>query len=103
MKLLMFVLIVLLGMATIGTRTEAQNYPWCAHYGGLGGTNCGFTTYEQCMATISGMGGSCMQNTQYAAPVPSPTSRRPASPAAAATSHQAQQRTHHNLVAPQPQ
>ena len=103
MKLLMFVLIVLLGVVAIGTRTEAQNYPWCAHYGGLGGTNCGFTTYDQCMATISGMGGSCMQNTQYAAPVASPTARHPASPAAAATSHQAQQKAHQNLVAPQPQ
>jgi hypothetical protein len=103
MKLLMFVLIVFLGMAAIGTSAEAQNYPWCAHYGGLGGTNCGFTTYEQCMATISGMGGSCMQNTQYAAPVPSPTARHPSSPAAAATSHQAQQKAHQSLVAPQPQ
>ena len=103
MKLLMFVLIVLLGVAAIGTRTEAQNYPWCAHYGGPGGTNCGFTTYDQCMATISGMGGSCMQNTQYAAPVASPTARHPASPAAAATSHQNRQKAHQNLVAPQPQ
>jgi biotin synthase-related radical SAM superfamily protein len=98
MKLLMFVLGVLLGTAAIGTSAMAQNYPWCAHYGGLGGTNCGFTTYEQCAATVSGMGGSCMQNTQYA-----PAARRPASPPAAATSHQAQQKTHQNLVAPQPQ
>jgi hypothetical protein len=103
MKLLIFVLGVLLGMSAIGTSAMAQNYPWCAHYGGLGGTNCGFTTYEQCAATVSGMGGSCMQNTQYAPPVPSPAARRPASSAAAATSHQAQQKTHQILVAPQPQ
>ena len=103
MKRLVFGLGILVGVAAIGTRAEAQNYPWCAHYSGLGGTNCGFTTYEQCMATISGMGGSCMQNTQYAAPVPSPTARHPASPAAAATSHQVQQKAHQNLVAPQPQ
>jgi hypothetical protein len=101
MKRLMFVLGVLLGTAAIGTRAEAQNYPWCAHYGGLGGTNCGFTTYEQCMATISGMGGSCMQNTEYKSPAP--TASRPVAPAAAATSHQVQQRAHQNLVAPQPQ
>jgi hypothetical protein len=103
MKLLMFVLIVLLGVAAIGTRTEAQNYPWCAHYGGLGGTNCGFTTNEQCMAAISGLGGSCMQNTQYTAPVPPPTGRRPVAPVTAATSHQARPKAHQNLVAPQPQ
>jgi len=101
MKHSMFVLVLLLG--AIGTSATAQNYPWCAHYSGLGGTNCGFTTYEQCMATISGMGGSCMQNTQYAAPVPPPTGRRPVAPATAATSHQFRQKAHQNLVAPQPQ
>src|SRR5438105_12047186 len=39
-------------------------YPWCAHYSGrMGGApNCGFVTYAQCRATISGLGGSCMQN-----------------------------------------
>src|SRR5579859_7170650 len=32
-------------------------YPWCAAYGGnMGGaSNCGFTTWEQCMATVSGI------------------------------------------------
>jgi hypothetical protein len=49
-------------------RAEAQNYPWCANYGspaGDGGTNCGFTTFQQCLATVSGIGGSCDRNTQY--------------------------------------
>jgi hypothetical protein len=52
-----------------GGNANAQNYPWCAYYGGGdiggGGTNCGFTTFEQCMATLSGMGGFCDRNTQY--------------------------------------
>jgi hypothetical protein len=54
----------------------AQNYPWCASYGGRdgGGTNCGFVTREQCMATISGMGGFCDLNTQYVPP-PGPAPR----------------------------
>jgi hypothetical protein len=33
----------------IGTRAEAQNYPWCAQYSGraLGGAmNCGFTSFR---------------------------------------------------------
>jgi Protein of unknown function (DUF3551) len=36
---------------------------WCAEYGGgAGGSiNCGFHTYEQCRATMSGNGGSCYQ------------------------------------------
>jgi len=33
---------------------------WCAQYNFQGGaTNCGFQTYEQCRAAISGNGGSC--------------------------------------------
>jgi hypothetical protein len=30
-----------------------------------GGRNCGFTTFDQCLATISGIGGTCMRNTMY--------------------------------------
>jgi Protein of unknown function (DUF3551) len=42
---------------------HAQNYPWCAQYGGtFGGSNCGFTTLRQCRATVSGVGGYCYQN-----------------------------------------
>jgi hypothetical protein len=39
--------------------------PWCAQYGGGdkgGGTNCGFYSFEQCMAAISGNGGFCTKN-----------------------------------------
>jgi tetratricopeptide (TPR) repeat protein len=31
---------------------------WCANYSN-GSTNCGFHTFEQCRATVSGVGGSC--------------------------------------------
>jgi hypothetical protein len=27
-----------------------------------GGTNCGFVSYRQCMATVSGIGGFCQRN-----------------------------------------
>jgi len=45
----------------------AIEYPWCAQYSGEdgGGRNCGFSTLEQCRATISGMGGSCEPNLFY--------------------------------------
>jgi hypothetical protein len=44
--------------------SEAAEYPWCAQYGGEdgGGTNCGFTTLEQCRSAISGNGGFCVRN-----------------------------------------
>ena len=42
-------------------------YPWCAVYGGdMGGaSNCGFLTWDQCMATVSGVGGFCEPNQFY--------------------------------------
>jgi hypothetical protein len=44
----------------------AIEYPWCAQYGWKGGRNCGFSSYQQCMATVSGIGGSCERNLFYA-------------------------------------
>jgi len=61
---------ILLAAVAVSTRAEAQNYPWCAYYGRGHGTNCGFTTFEQCMATVSGIGGFCDINTQYIPPGP---------------------------------
>jgi hypothetical protein len=69
MRLSLFVLGSL--VAAAGSPAQAQNYPWCAYYGGRGfggGTNCGFTTFEQCMATVNGIGGFCDRNTQYVPP-----------------------------------
>jgi uncharacterized protein DUF3551 len=46
---------------------HAIEYPWCAQYGrfGDGGRNCGFVSYGQCMATVSGIGGFCERNSFY--------------------------------------
>jgi Protein of unknown function (DUF3551) len=53
-----------------GTAAHAQNYPWCAQYtGSMGGSmNCGFTTWAQCQADVSGIGGFCIRNDTYRAP-----------------------------------
>jgi len=77
MRVLLVVLGILVATAAIGTRAEAQNYPWCARYGGRegGGTNCGFTTFEQCQATVSGIGGFCDRNTLYQPPAGAPGPR----------------------------
>jgi hypothetical protein len=75
MRYLTLIFAILVVSAAIGTRAEAQNYPWCAYYGGGdmgGGENCGFTTIEQCMATVSGIGGMCQVNTQYVPPAGAP-------------------------------
>jgi Protein of unknown function (DUF3551) len=70
MKHLPLLLGVLVATAATGTSARAQNYPWCAQYAGAGGgaTNCGFVSYAQCMQTLQGMGGFCVQNTQYVSP-----------------------------------
>lgn len=60
----LIVLSILVAFA-IGSYAKAQNYPWCAHYSYRDGVTCGFTTFDQCMATISGIGGFCEANTQY--------------------------------------
>ena len=77
MKVCLAMIALCAAMSVLSPSAEAQNYPWCANYGspmGDGGTNCGFTTREQCLATVSGIGGSCDLNTQY---IPPPGPRAP--------------------------
>jgi hypothetical protein len=65
---------ILIGAATLAalsaTTAHAQNYPWCSQYtGSMGGSmNCGFSTYAQCMANVSGIGGFCIRNDTYQPP-----------------------------------
>jgi hypothetical protein len=56
-------------LAPTAARAEIY-YPWCAVYGGDSGgaSNCGFSTIAQCMATVSGIGGSCEPNPFYNPP-----------------------------------
>jgi hypothetical protein len=70
MKALLFAAGLIATAGALPSSAQAQNYPWCAVYGGRGGggQNCGFSTFEQCMATLSGMGGFCNRNTQYVPP-----------------------------------
>jgi len=48
------------------TPAAAREYPWCARYDWTT-TNCGFVSFQQCLATISGIGGRCEQNPRYVA------------------------------------
>jgi len=52
--------------AAASTGAHAQNYPWCAVLNmGDNAYNCGFVSYAQCAASISGIGGFCERNTQF--------------------------------------
>ena len=68
MRISAFVAMMLTAVVTFAPRsaTAAYNLPWCAQYYDSNITSCAFTSYQQCMATISGIGGLCIQNFRYA-------------------------------------
>jgi hypothetical protein len=51
-------------LSLTGTDALADG-PWCARYTNGGGNNCGFYSYEQCLATVTGIGGYCAHNLNY--------------------------------------
>ena len=57
-------LAILLLAAAPSNQAQAREYPWCARYDWTT-TNCGFVSFQQCLATISGIGGRCEQNPRY--------------------------------------
>jgi hypothetical protein len=66
MRITLFALGVLAGAAGFVSGAQAQNYPWCAVLNmGDAAYNCGFVSREQCMTSVSGIGGFCEPNTQY--------------------------------------
>jgi hypothetical protein len=57
--------LIVAALALAGSTAQAREYPWCARYGWTT-YNCGFDTYNQCLATISGVGGYCERNPRFA-------------------------------------
>jgi hypothetical protein len=59
---------VILGLAALGCLAApgpaAKAAAFCAYYYD-GSTNCGFYTFQQCLASVHGVGGSCSQNAAY--------------------------------------
>ena len=58
----------LLVTAGAGHAQSAYDYPWCALYSGRdgpGATSCYYTSREQCMQTLSGIGGTCIRSPYY--------------------------------------
>jgi hypothetical protein len=74
-----FAAFVIASICAPGT-SQAREYPWCAElaieYDYV--ANCGFDTWAQCMATVSGIGGYCRRNFQYTAQPERPPPRKPA-------------------------
>jgi Protein of unknown function (DUF3551) len=54
----------------------APYWPWCSQYGRPSYSHsCAFSSWEQCMATVRGIGGYCYAN-PYSPPPGSARSRR---------------------------
>ena len=73
MRILVLGSLIALGGLSLDAPATAKEPAWCAVYR-TGGNNCGFHTHEQCMATVSGIGGFCNRN-PYAEPE-KPAARR---------------------------
>ena len=60
-------LLAVLAAGSVPGTAQADPYRWCAEYGGSnGGRNCGFVTWEQCRAAISGDNSAfCVPNAHY--------------------------------------
>jgi hypothetical protein len=59
----------LMSAADPASAQSAYSYPWCARMGSRNGpTSCYFTSREQCMTTLSGIGGYCYQSPYYQPP-----------------------------------
>jgi Protein of unknown function (DUF3551) len=56
-------------LAPFISSVQAREYRWCAEYAGgrngIGATVCSFDTLAQCRATVSGLGGFCIENPAY--------------------------------------
>ena len=52
--------------APTAARAQYQMAPWCAYLGSWGGSyDCSYYTFQQCMATASGIGNICLRNPRY--------------------------------------
>jgi hypothetical protein len=54
-------------------KVHAQNLPWCAIMDNDGNTQCNYSTFQQCLQTLSGIGGRCIENPAGNSPQFAPT------------------------------
>ena len=66
--------ILVVVLILIASPVQAQNLPWCAIMDNDGNTQCNYSTEQQCLQTLSGIGGRCILNpagsTPQLAPIP---------------------------------
>ena len=65
------VVIAALSFGAGDANAQGKYWPWCARYDSWT-IVCSFDSYQQCMATVSGVGGYCQRNV-----MPGPEARPP--------------------------
>jgi hypothetical protein len=75
MRLLILSLVLanaaLTSFADPASAQSAYSYPWCARVGSRNGpTSCYYASYQQCLTTLSGVGGYCFKSPYYQGPHP---------------------------------
>ena len=78
MRIAVLMSLVLASLFALDARGAAQASPWCSTYGGM---SCGYDTFDQCMTSIRGDGGSCVRNTMEPEAVAQPAPVVAAQPA----------------------
>ena len=64
----LFLIAALFAEIHAASAQSPTSYPWCAKYyenWTLGSISCYYTSYEQCMTTMSGVGGACFKSPYY--------------------------------------
>jgi hypothetical protein len=66
-SLAVLALLALTALAAPDMRPAAAEVyrPWCLHDSDKAATSCAYISYEQCMLTARGGGGTCRQNPWY--------------------------------------
>jgi hypothetical protein len=74
MRISAFVALILMTAAAFAPRPAVADYnlPWCANYYDSNVVACSFTSFAQCMASVSGVGGHCTQNIRNPPGAPEP-------------------------------
>jgi Protein of unknown function (DUF3551) len=70
MRQSIFAVAVFTALAAVTIPAAAQSstsFPWCMK-GARGGTSCYFHSYQDCAATVSGLGGWCIRNPYHRGP-----------------------------------
>jgi hypothetical protein len=62
--LLAILFVVLPGDIRAASAQSAYSYPWCS-VRSRGAMSCYYTSWEQCRASLSGIGGNCVNNPYY--------------------------------------